>query len=142
MQPFSRTLIAGVIAAATAVTAGHAIEDADGAAIRSTIEGQLEAFKRDDAATAYTFAAPSIQRMFPSQDIFLQMVRQGYMPVYRPKSYGFEAVKELGGGIAQSVRIVDEQGVQWLALYTMEKQPDGSWRISGCTLVKAPDQSV
>jgi hypothetical protein len=74
--------------------------------------------------------------------MFLQMVRQGYLPVYRPKSYAFEAVKELGSGLAQAVRIVDEQGVQWLALYTMEKQPDGSWLISGCTLVKAPDQSV
>jgi hypothetical protein len=34
------------------------------------------------------------------------------------------------------VQLTDEAGDTWLALYTLEKQPDGSWLISGCTLVK------
>ena len=141
MHPFP-ALTAACAVLLSGVSVAHAVDENEGAAIRSVIERQLEAFRRDDAAAAYAFAAPGIQRLFPSQDIFLQMVRQGYLPVYRPKSYSFEAMKDLGGGIAQSVRIVDEQGVAWLAFYTMEKQPDGSWLISGCSLVKAPDQSV
>jgi hypothetical protein len=120
----------------------RAVDDGEVAGIRQTIEGQLNAFRRDDAAGAYGFAAPSIQQIFPSQDAFMQMVRQGYAPIYRPRSFSFEAPREIGGTIGQEVRVVDEDGGNWLALYTMEKQPDGSWKISGCRLVKAPDQSV
>ena len=29
-----------------------------------------------------------------------------------------------------------------IARYSMEKQPDGSWRINGCALTQAPDQNV
>ena len=33
-------------------------------------------------------------------------------------------------------------GLSYLAYYTMEKQADGTWRISGCYLVRAEDESV
>ena len=29
-------------------------------------------------------------------------------------------------------------GPVWTALYTMQKQPDGSWKISACVLVEVP----
>jgi hypothetical protein len=32
--------------------------------------------------------------------------------------------------------------VPWEALYTLERQPDGSIKISGCVLVKAPGVPV
>jgi hypothetical protein len=122
--------------------AAYAVDEAATSAIRSIIEGQLEAFRRDDAATAYGFAAPGIQRMFPTQDEFMSMVKRGYAPVYRPQSFTFARTTDINGTVAQEVRIVDADGGQWLALYTMEQQPDGSWKISGCRLVKAPDQNV
>jgi hypothetical protein len=142
MRAMMNALAMSSLVLVSAAAPGFAAEEPDSAAIQSTIQGQLEAFKRDDAGAAYGFAAPSIQRMFPTQDIFLQMVRQGYLPVYRPQAYRFDRLREVGGSLAQEVRITDSEGTQWLALYTMEKQPDGSWKISGCTLVKAPDQSV
>jgi len=40
------------------------------------------------------------------------------------------------GTIEQKVRIVDADGVPWDALYTLEPQPDGSLKISGCMLLK------
>jgi hypothetical protein len=72
----------------------------------------------------------------------MQMVRQGYAPVYRPRSFAFERLREFDGRIGQEVRIIDAEGGNWMALYAMEKQPDGSWKISGCRLVKAPENSV
>jgi hypothetical protein len=38
--------------------------------------------------------------------------------------------------------VQDEAGADWLALYTLEKQPDGAWRITGCQLTKAPGTST
>ena len=48
----------------------------------------------------------------------------------------FGELSDHGEGRIQAVQLTDEAGDTWLALYTLEKQPDGSWLISGCTLVK------
>ena len=108
----------------------------DIAAARSVILSQLDAFGRDDAAAAYAFAAPGIHEMFPRPDIFLGMVQQSYAPVYRHKSFEFGEARASDGKIAQQVRIVDADGVPWEALYTLEFEPDGSLKISGCVLIK------
>ena len=109
----------------------------DVAAAQGVIRSQVEAFSRDDAATAYSFAAPSIQSVFPQPEIFMSMVRGSYAPVYRHKSFEFGEARVSAGRIAQRVHIVDAEGVPWEALYTLELQPDGSVKISGCTLLKA-----
>ena len=109
----------------------------DVAAAQAVIRSQVEAFSRDDAAAAYSFAAPAIRSMFPQADIFLGMVKQRYAPVYRHKSFEFGEARIADGSIAQRVHIVDGDGVAWEALYTLERQPDGSLKISGCSLLKA-----
>ena len=35
------------------------------------------------------------------------------------------------------MHIVDANGEMWEALYTLEREPDGSLKITGCTLLKA-----
>jgi hypothetical protein len=109
----------------------------DVAAGQTVIRSQVEALGRDDAATAYSFAAPAIRDMFPQADIFMDMVRQSYAPVYRHKSFEFGEARVSGGQIAQRVHIIDAEGVPWEALYTLEQQPDGSVKIIGCVLLKA-----
>ena len=109
----------------------------DVASAQSVIRSQVEAFGHDDAATAYSYAAPGIQGMFPQPDIFLSMVRNQYGPVYRHKSFEFGEAKVADGKIAQQVHIIDADGVPWEALYTLEQEPDGSLKISGCVLLKA-----
>lgn len=111
--------------------------DADRVAIQSTIEGQLQAFLADDAATAYSFAAPGIKAMFPTKEIFMEMVRQGYRPVYRPRSYSFGELKVGAAGPEQLVDIVDANGDYWTAHYTLALV-DGEWRITGCYLEEKP----
>ena len=106
------------------------------AAAQDVIRSQVEAFGRDDAAIAYSFAAPGIHEMFPQADIFLNMVQHSYAPVYRHKSFEFGEARAADGKIAQRVHIVDADGVPWEALYTLEQEPDGSLKISGCMLIK------
>ena len=106
--------------------------------IVAAIQTQLEAFKRDDAAAAFGQAAPSIKGMFPNDVAFMEMVKRGYQPVYRQRSYEFTDLKETNLGLTQSVRIIDSMGEAWNAVYRVEKQGDGSWKISGCWLFKIP----
>jgi len=104
---------------------------------QAVIRSQEEAFSRDDAAAAYTFAAPSIQSMFQTPDTFMFMVRNGYAPVYRHRSFEFGEAKTYEGKIYQQVHIIDANGDAWEALYTLEPQPDGTFKISACVLKKA-----
>jgi Domain of unknown function (DUF4864) len=109
----------------------------DLATAQGVITSQVEAFGRDDAATAYSYAAPGIQGMFPQPDIFLSMVQRNYAPVYRHKRFEFGEAQVADGKIAQRVNIIDADGEAWEALYTLEQQPDGSLKIIGCVLIKA-----
>ncbi len=111
---------------------------ADGvAAAQGVIRSQVEAFSRDDAAAAYSYAAPAIQEIFPQADIFMSMVRNSYAPVYRHKSFDFGEARVADGTIVQRIHIVDADGIPWEALYTLELQPDGSVKITGCILLTA-----
>jgi hypothetical protein len=109
----------------------------DVAAAQGVIRSQVEAFSHDDAVAADSYAAPAIQNLFPQPDIFMAMVRGSYAPVYRHKSFEFGEARASDGQIAQRVHIVDADGVPWEALYTLALQPDGSLKITGCTLLKA-----
>lgn len=109
----------------------------DVAAAQSVIRSQEQAFNRDDSAAAYFHAAPAIQGIFPDAETFMAMVRNSYAPVYRHKSFEFGEGRAADGKIAQRVNIIDAEGVPWEALYTLELQPDGSLKITGCVLLKA-----
>lgn len=106
----------------------------DVTAAQTIIRSQEQAFAHDDAAAAYSYAAPAIHAMFRDADEFMAMVRRGYAPVYRHKSFEFGAGRADDGKIAQTVRIIDADGNPWDALYTLEQQADGSWKITGCVL--------
>jgi Domain of unknown function (DUF4864) len=109
----------------------------DVATAQAIIRSQVEALGRDEAATAYSYAAPAIHDMFPQAELFLSMVQRSYAPVYRHKSFEFGEARVSDGTIAQRVHIIDADGVPWEALYTLELEPDGSMKISGCMLLKA-----
>ena len=125
-------LIAGLIG-----PAAFAASADDIGAAQSIISAQEQAFARDDAATAYSFASPTLQSYFRNPDGFMYMVRNGYAPVYRHRSFVFGEVRIVGGKILQDVQIVDADGVAWDALFTLETQADGSLKISACILKKA-----
>jgi hypothetical protein len=108
----------------------------DVTAAQNVIRAQEQAFARKDAAAAYSYAAPAIQEIFPDAEIFMQMVQQSYAPVYRHQSFEFGEAKVSDGYVAQRVRIIDDNGEAWEALYTLEQQADGSLKITGCSLLK------
>lgn len=115
---------------------------ADKAQFQAIISRQISAFQADDGAAAFGFASPDLQAKFGSATVFMDMVRSGYAPVYRPRSVEFRAVVEHDVGPEQQVFVIGPDGRGYIAHYMMERQPDGSWRISGCYLERAQDESV
>ncbi len=105
--------------------------------IQSVIADQLKAFNEDDTQRAYGHAADVIKQIFPSSQIFMEMVRTGYPPVYRAKSWSFSEPTPLDNGYSQIVKLTDDQGRIWNALYTLERDSKGEWKITGCRLLKS-----
>lgn len=104
-------------------------------AVRAVIQGQLDALARDDAVKAFSFAAPNVRQAVGSPAAFLAMVQRGYPVVYRPASVAFLKPEGKGDEAIQRVRMVDESGDAWLAIYSLQLQKNGAWRITGCNLI-------
>ena len=115
------------------------LSPADQQAIQSTIQAQLNAFAVDDSATAYAQAAPLVKNFFPDVNTFMTMVKRGYAPVYRNTNRNFGKVFEDNiGRPTMRVVLTAEDGKRYEAIYAMEKQPDGTWKIAGCALILIP----
>ena len=119
--------------------AAQELSDSDRAAIRDVISRQVEAFRRDDSDAAFGLASPDVQRLFGTAQTFMEMVRRGYQPVYRPRVFDFGNIVELNGQPTQRVHVVGPDGGRVNALYPMTRLPDGRWRIDGCFL-QAPEE--
>ena len=112
--------------------------DADADAIRDVINQQIEAFRADDGERAFSFAAPVIRSKFGSADNFMTMVRTGYPDVYRPKAVELRDMKRDGERLVQDVWFLGTGGDSTIGTYFMERQDDGSWKIAGVYMRKAP----
>ncbi len=137
-----RTVLIAALLAGLALPPQIRAENADQAGIEAVISQQIDAFRHDDSGTAFGYATPGLQQQFGSADRFMAMVRHGYAPVYRPQSYRFGTLSTENGRIVQRVELIGPDGHRATAIYTMERQADGSWRIAGCALVESPDLST
>ena len=135
-------LLSGLIAALSVglicLPVGAAdLRQADRGEIRDIIIRQMEAFRADDAAVAYSFAAPAIKAAFSTPQAFMAMVKRRYRPVYRPRSFVFAALRRSDGKTIQTVSLTGPDGTAVDAHYVMERQPSGVWKIAG-VLLAAP----
>jgi hypothetical protein len=140
-----RRILATLAAFYIALSVSHAdvLSETDKLSFQNIIAEQIEAFRADDGARAYSYAAPMIRQIFPTPESFMGMVKQGYPQVYRPQSFRFgDAGFSASGRPTQRVSIVGPDGISYEAIYTMERQPDGTWQINGCAIVRAPDVSA
>ncbi|MFO1087841.1 MAG: DUF4864 domain-containing protein [Reyranellaceae bacterium] len=119
-----------------------AVSEADRSTIRDIIRSQVEAFRRDDGEAAFGYASPTIRGLFGTSDVFMDMVRQGYRPVYRPRVFDFAEIVSLHGQITQKVHVIGPDGRPVTAFYPMTRLPDGTWRIDGCYLQAPEDRSA
>ncbi len=109
--------------------------------IRSIISQQIEAFERDDLDRAFSFASPTIKRLFGSPERFGHMVEHGYPMVWRPSDIRFAAAEERDGRSYQVVVFRDSAGKFHALEYEMLPLADG-WKINGVRFVPLPDVGV
>jgi hypothetical protein len=123
------------------VSPARAASDQD--QIKTVIESQLNAFAIDNGAEALSYAAPLVKQIFQTPEQFMAMVKQGYQPVYRNSNRIFGDVFKDGlGRPAMRVVLTGADGKRYEALYAMEKQADGLWKIAGCVILAIPAQEV
>jgi Domain of unknown function (DUF4864) len=107
----------------------------DWRAIQDVISRQMNAFRLDDDEAAFSLASPGIREMFESASNFMEMVRSEYRPVYRPRTFRFLKPAVIDGEPVQAVEVVALDGAVSIAAFSLERQRNGSWRISGCRLL-------
>ena len=110
---------------------------ADETAIQTVIQSQITAFQRDDFATAFTYASPTIRQMFGTPERFGMMVRQGYPMVWRPGQVDFLPLSTQSNNTVQDVMITDQAGAVHVLRYTMIEGELG-WQINAVQILRAP----
>ena len=138
MRAIKLSIPVAVMFALVCVSAARAdVSGADQAAIQGVIGNQIDAFRHDDAGGAFSYATPELQTMFGSATRFMTMVQQQYRPVYRPRTVDFGTLSDTGGEVIQSVELIGPDGLAYTARYTMQRQPNGVWRIGACELLES-----
>jgi len=135
-------LLLGLAFGAGVPARAQPVSEVDARAVRTVVSAQLEAFAKDDAKRAFSYAAPSIRAMFGTPERFLAMVRAGYPVVYRAAGVTFLIPLRAESDLVQGVHLTDGDGTLWLATYRLERQPDGSWRIAGCDVQPATGKMI
>ena len=144
---FALALQVGLSAAAAQdapLSWGHAVpvEQGDAERVRSLIERQLDAFRRNDPAEAYAATAPNIRRRFPTPEAFIAMAQAGYAPLFASIEARYPSVRSAAPTPtsartwSQTATIVTRDGESWTATYGIEDQPDGSLGITSCVIVR------
>ena len=110
------------------------LNNQDAKAVRDVVHAQLDAFAADDAEKAFSYATPKVRKSLVSAEYFMAMVRGHYAVVYRPASVAFLQPDRDGALVVQPVQMSDAEGSSWMVVYTLERQKNKQWRISGCFL--------
>ncbi len=126
--------VCGGLLAGLALAAGEEPGSRDWAEIRSVVQSQLDAFAHDDEAAAFSHASPAIRDQFKTPANFMNMVRSAYQAIYRPRAVKFLEPAVIEGEVIQAVQVVALDGTVRVALYSMQRQPDGRWKINGCLI--------
>ncbi|MFN3641652.1 MAG: DUF4864 domain-containing protein [Gemmobacter sp.] len=127
-----RRHLTGLILAIVLAAPAAAQEDA----IRGVIGAQVEAFLADDFARAFTYASPTIKRIFGSPERFGAMVREGYPMVHRPREVKYLELRTVAGALWQRVMMIDAEGRIHMLDYQMIETPEG-WQINAVQLLRA-----
>ena len=136
-------LAAFALAAFAAPPDGHrTLPPAEWNSIQMVIGDQLQALKAGDGTKAMNYSVPGIRRQFRTPERFLRMVREGYGALLEARYSAFLKGAVVDGITIQPLQLVLPDSSVVVALYRMEKQKDGSWRIAGCVIAPSTAQAT
>jgi hypothetical protein len=133
-QPAARTQAAGA--------ADASLGAAEWAAIQRIIGEQLAALRSGDAVRAFSFASAGIRDQFDDAPTFLLMVRERYGALLTARYTEFLEGAVVEGHTIQPLRLVMSDGTVLVALYEMQRDERGGWRIAGCVIAPSTVRST
>jgi hypothetical protein len=136
------TLLAAVALSPNLTANAVPLPNDDARSIQAAIRGQLHALAQDDAEAAFALSTPSIRSQMGSPENFLRVIKEDYSPMYRHLVVIFSAPENLGDSIIQIVRLTDRESRVWMAIYSMQRDSVGSWKIDGCQLLETDSVSI
>ncbi len=128
--------------AAAAPPAAPTLQPAEWKAIEEAIGGQRAALQAGDGVRALTFATPAIRNQFGTPDRFMRMVRDGYAPLLAARDTVFLEGAVIEGAVIQPLRLILPDNTVLVAIYQMERQKDGGWKIAGCVIAPSTVQAT
>ena len=141
--------LVGMVLAASAPTTFAAppegqgkLHPAEWKSIQLVIGDQLKALKAGDGTKAMTYSVPGIRQQFRTPERFLRMVREGYGALLDARNSTFLNGAVVDGITIQPLQLVLPDNSVVVALYRMEKQKDGVWRIAGCVIAPSTAQAT
>lgn len=124
------------------VAGADEVSAADAQAIQEVVRWQLEAFAADDAERAFGLATSAARNELGSADNFLQLIKDQYPPIYRNRLALFSKPEMIDGHMLVMVRLTDPDNSVWLAIYEVQREADGKWKIDSCNLLETTTISV
>ncbi|MEO5701239.1 MAG: DUF4864 domain-containing protein [Casimicrobiaceae bacterium] len=118
------------------------LSKAEWLAVQQVIGQQLAALKTGRAEAAFGYAAPGIRQRFATPTAFLAMVATSYAELIAARHTEFLEGAVIEGQVIQPLRLIAPDNKVSVALYIMERQPDGGWRIAGCAIAPSRVQAV
>jgi hypothetical protein len=118
----------------TTLAAAPEMRASDWKAIEQVIAAQRAALIAGDGDKAFGYATPALRAQFSDTDTFMVMVRVAYPALLTARYTEFLEGAVIDGLIIQPLRLIDADNSVRVALYTLEKQEGGAWRISGCRI--------
>lgn len=106
------------------------------------VEGQIKAFHQRQHEEAFQYAAPALRIVFRDVENFIRMVKRGYNPIYAAQNWSFGRSRIESKTIYNEVLISGPNNGEWTALYSLQKQTDGKWKIVGVQLLKSTGKST
>ena len=106
------------------------------------IAAQREALVRGAQDEAFAFATPAIRQRYGDAETFMRMVRESYRALVEARYAEFLDGAVIAGDVVQPLRLVLHDGTVLVAIYGMQREADGRWRISACVIAPSTVRSA
>lgn len=106
--------------------------------IEFIVHSHVAAMTSGDAGIVYFLASPELKRKFPNPLVFFRFVAQVNKPLTTAKAIqignldGSDALKPV-----QVAVVRDKKGTLWSVHWTLQRDAEGTWRISNCRIFLA-----
>jgi hypothetical protein len=127
---------------AAADAADASLGTAEWTTIKRIIGDQLAALRSGDAVRAFSFASTGIRDLFDDAPTFLSMVRERYGALLTARYTEFLEGAVIDGHTIQPLRLVMSDDTVLVALYEMQRDERGGWRIAGCVIAPSTVRST